>query len=83
MRVCVCVSVSVFVSVSASVSVSLCVWGGGGGGAGGGGGHILTCSTPEERCSCGEAGDLEGGTYPWIALGKSLKVWKIINSDQS
>ena len=48
-----------------------------------GAGHILTCTAPEERCSCGEAGDQEGGTYPWIALGKSLKVWKIINSDQS
>ena len=61
-------------------------WGRGRAGAG----HILTCSAPdtEEGCSCGQAGatgDQEGGTrgkYPWVALGKSLKVWKVINSDQ-
>ena len=56
-------------------------WGRGRAGAG----HILTCSAPDtkEGCSCGEAGATgDQEKYPWIALGKSLKVWKVINSNQ-
>ena len=56
-------------------------WGRGRAGAG----HILTCSAPDtkEGCSCGEAGATgDQEKYPWIALGKSLKVWEIINSNQ-
>ena len=56
-------------------------WGRGRAGAG----HILTCSAPDtkEGCNCGEAGATgDQEKYPWIALGKSLKVWKVINIDQ-